>query len=103
MHHKSKSEVLCVSPLNGLRPWQHSELYTSYRAVRISEQLLEAAAVRISDRCKAQSSATTLWRESLHLGALDLATKAVEHLCQLSQGAARSGNGCELSGLIHLV
>ena len=56
-----------------------------------------------------------LWRESLHLGALDLATKAVEHLCQISQSAAvfsratqaslepRSGNGCELSGLMSVL
>ena len=28
-HHKSEAEVLRQSPLNGFRPWRHSELYTS--------------------------------------------------------------------------
>ena len=52
-----------------------------------------------------------VWRESLPLGALDQATKAVEHLCQLTEAQhfslramqaslePRSGSGNELSGL----
>ena len=101
--HKSEFGVLRLSPLNGLKPWRHSELYTSYRAVR--------------SRCHSSCSPDigslqgTMLRYHFEVripsikGALDL----VEHLCQLTQSAAlcfpamqaslepRSGSGNESS------
>ena len=109
--HKSEFGVLRLSPLNGLRPWWHSELYTSYRAVRISEQMQQQlqSEYRIFAR---YSAPLPLWGANpLYWGALDL----VEHLCQLKESAAllfpamqaslepRSGSGNELCGLISVM